>query len=244
MLKKSYFRILLVFGMVATLFFVSCVDTGVQPIPSSFDFQSQVAIVNLADGINTADFTLTTHSGENISFGAIPFGEQNSEGFKNVPAGSKTLSFNSESFKLNTEVDKKMRLFAVGSSTERSVVKFTERYTFQTKDDPSNNFLYRNDTAAVAFANGSTDLVITGIHAVSGTDTTALELSLELGDISGYQYLKAGNYSLDIFTNNSSGDGDTLISTFQAGNLAAKGRYTAVVFDKKVSLKSKVFVDD
>ncbi len=229
--------------MALAFFIVGCVDTSVQPIPSSFNFRSEVALVNFAEGVGAADFSMSTANGETISFGTLGFGEASSA-FLDVPAGSKTLKFNSESYKFNTEIDKKIRLFVVGTSADRKVVKFTQRYTFQTADDPSNNFLYPENMAGIALANGSSDAVVTKIHAVSSDVDTMISLPspLELGDIASYRYLKAGTYTLEIIAEGSAGD--TVITSFQTPSLSSKGRYTAAIYDVKASLKNKVFTDD
>lgn len=238
--KKSYIRILFLFGMALTLTIVSCVDTSVQPIPSTIDYRSEVKVVNFAQGVSSADFTMLNADGSKIQFGAIPFGnEDNASSFVDVPAGSKSLSFNSEEFKFSADVDKKIRIFVIGPSSERSVVKFTQRYIFQTKDDAAKNGLYRADTAAIAFFNGSVDAVISGIQAVSSTVDTTFEFSpsLEIGDAANYSYLKAGNFTMNVLS------GDSTISVIQV-NLEPQKRYTAAVYDTQASLKNKVFIDD
>ena len=241
--KNSYIRILLTFGMSLAFLMVGCVDTSVQPIPTTLNYRSQVKIVNLAPDVASADFSMTTHAGETISFGTIAYGDESAGAFKDVPAGSKELQFNSESLKVNTEVDKKMRLFVVGAnSTDRNIIKVNQRYTFQTKDDPTNSSLYRADTAAIAFANGSSDLAITKIQAVSADADTTLAIALGYGNVANHQYIKAGDYTINIISKTAAGN-DTVMTSFQA-TLAAKGRYTAVVYDNKASLKNKVFTDD
>ena len=242
--KNSYIRILLTFGMSLAFLMVGCVDTSVQPIPSTLDYRSEVKIVNLAPDIASADFSMTTHAGETISFGTIAYGDESAGAYKDMPAGSKELKFNSESLKVNTEVDKKMRLFVVGANaTDRDVIKVNQRYIFQSKDNSADSSLYRADTAAIAFANGSTDLAITKIKAVSGDVDTTLAIALGYGNVANHQYLKAGDYTISIISNNMAGDADSVMTSFQA-NLAAKGRFTAIVYGSKASLQSKVFTDD
>ncbi len=237
--KKSYIRILLLFGMALIFSIVGCVDTSVQPIPSTIDYRSEVKVVNFAQGVGSADFVLRNADGTTLQFGTIPFGDEDNaaSSFMDVPAGSKTLSFNSESFQFSVEVDKKVRLFVVGPSSDRSVVKMTQRYLFQTKDDQ--NDLFRPDTAAVAFFNGSVDVTVDAIHAVSADVDTTLEFStpVELGDAVPYRYLKAGSYSMEVIA------GEDTVATFQA-NLESQKRYTAAIYDTQANLKSKVFTDD
>ncbi len=242
--KNSYIRILLTFGMSLVFLMVGCVDTSVQPIPSKIDYRSQVKIVNLAPDISTADFTLVTHAKKTISFGTIAYGDESAGDYKDIPAGSKQLQFNSETLKLTTEVDRRMRLFVVGATAaDRDVIKMDDRYIFQKKDDPGSKMLYRPDTAAVAFANGSPGLAITKINAVSADVDTTLAIALGYGSVANHQYLKAGDYTINIISNNKAGNGDSVVTSFQAG-LTAKGRFTAVIYGNKTSLQNKVFTDD
>ncbi len=242
--KNSYIRILLTFGMSLAVLMVGCVDTSVQPIPTTLNYRSQVKIVNLAPDIASAEFSLTTHAKETISFGTIAYGDESSGDFKDIPAGSKELKFNSESLKVNTEVDKKMRLFVVGATpADRNIIKVNQRYIFQTKDDPTNKSLYRPDTAAIAFANGTSDVAITKIQAVAGDVDTTLSIALGVGSVANHQYIKAGDYTISIMSNNKAGDADSVLTSFQA-NLSAKGRYTAIIYGSKAGLHNKVFTDD
>ena len=241
--KKSYIQKLLILGMALAFFIVGCVDTSVQPIPSSFNFRSEVALVNFAEGVGSADFTMSTSNGETITFGTLAFGAASSN-FEDVPAGSKTLRFNSESYKFNTEIDKKIRVFVVGTSAERKVVKFTQRYTFQSASNPADSSLYPENMTNLAFLNGSPDAEITKINAISsGGDTIVFSSSpLELGDIVSYQHLNAGTYTLDIISQGTAGD--TVITSIQTPPLNVKGRYTAAIYGMAASLNNKVFTDD
>lgn len=242
--KKSYIQILLILGMTLTLLLAGCVDTSVQPIPSSFNFRSEVSLVNFAEGVNSAEFTMSSANGETVSFNTVAYGEASSS-FLDVPAGSKTLMFNSESYKFNTEIDKKIRLFVVGTSADRKVVKFTQRYTFQTKSDPTSSSLYPEGMAGLAFFNGSSDAVVTKVHAVSADVDTMIAYAspLETGDFSNYKYLKAGTFTIDVIADNGLAE-DTVITSFQTQGLSSKGKYTAAIYDVKTNLKNKVLTDD
>ena len=242
--KKSY--ILALLGMALAVSIVGCVDTSVQPIPSTIDYRSHVKLVNFADGVSSADFTMENADGSTISFGAIAFGNEDakSSSFNDIPAGSKTLLFGTESLKLTTDVDQQIRLFILGPAADRTYTKVTQRYIFQTQDDPSNSAMYRPDTAGISIFNGSIDAVIDEIHAVSTdaegnivVDTTFSDLGLELGAGTAYKYLKAGNYNISVLS------GSDIISTIQV-NTESKKRYTAAIYDVLASLKNKVFTDD
>jgi len=245
MLKDNKIVLLFIVGISFMLLLAGCVDTSVNPIPSSFNFRSQVNVVNFAVGVDNASISMKAADGETISFGAVALGAESPSGsFKDVPAGSKIMSFNSESFKFNTEVDKKMRLFVIGAdSSNRQVVKFTQRYIFQTKGDPSNDFLYRKDTSAIGFVNGSPDAKVDSISFVSSDSTIAnttisFPSSLKLGSVGGYWYVKAGTYTVNIIF------GDSVLTSINSTKLNAQKRYTIAVYDTAGSLKNKVFTDD
>ena len=239
--KNSYIRILLLFGMALVITLTGCVDTSVNPIPSTIDYRSNIKVVNFAEGVSSADFNMTTPDGTTIALGTIAFGNEDHAGsaFMDIPAGSKTLTFNSESYRFSTEVDKKIRVFIVGSTVDkRDIVKFSQRYIFQTSDDPSNSSIYRQDSAAVAFINGSSDAVIDQIDAVASSGTTTISsASLEQGDMVSYTYLKAGQYTFNFMS------GDSTISSLQT-TVASQKRYTAAVYGTSSSLQNKVFTDD
>ncbi len=238
MLEKSKIQILLILSFSIVLFLVGCVDTSVNPIPDSFNFRSQVKVVNLAGQSATID--LINKSGDKTSFGTVAFGAESQGGFKDIPAGSKTLMFNSESYKVTTETDRKIRLFVMGAtSSERHVVKLTERYIFQTKNSPNNEDLYPKDSAVVAFINGSFDASIDGLHATAnGIDTTiTFASSVAPGKGMGGIQLKAADYTIGLMI------GDSTYTSFPA-KLGSQNRYTAVAYDSTNNLKGNIFLDD
>jgi len=240
MLKNSKIQILLILSLGIVLFLAGCVDTSVNPIPSSLNYRSQVKVVNFATGVASATIKLQDKSGSVTSFGAVAYGAENGGGFKDIPAGNKTLLFNNgESYKLSADTDIKMRVFILGSSSDRRVAKLTERYIFQTKDSPNSENLYPSDSAAVNFMNGSSDASIDGFIATAqGGDTTVtFSAALESGHAVSNVKLKAGSYDFYVLS-----AGDTL-ATFKTV-LGARSRYTAAVYGSSTTLKGKVFKDD
>lgn len=239
MLKNSKIQILLILSLGIVLILAGCVDTSVNPIPSSLNYRSQVKVVNFATGVASATIQLQDKSGSKTSFGAVAYGAENGGGFKDIPAGNKTLLFNSESYKLSADTDIKMRVFILGSSSDRSVAKLTERYIFQTKNSPNSENLYPSDSAAVNFMNGSSDASIDGFIATAqGGDTTVtFSSALESGNAVSNVKLKAGSYDFYVLS-----AGDTL-ATFKTV-LGARSRYTAAVYGSSTTLKGKVFTDD
>ncbi len=245
MLKNNGLKIVIFLGIGLLLFLASCVDTSVNPIPSSFDFKSQVNIVNLAEGVSQAAVSLKSKDGSTDNFGPVAFGAESPAGsFKEVSAGTKTIIFNhnntTEKFQFSAETDKKMRVFVYGPAGERDIYRHVERYIFQTKDAENNEHLYPKDSAQVAFFNGSSDAVVAGLEAVGGGVDTLLSFAKDtkMGMAAPYSQLKAGSYTFYVI----SAASDTLTS-FSA-KLESKKRYTAVVYDVIANIKTKVFTDD
>src|SRR5512146_723080 len=99
-----------------------CVDTSVQTIPSSINYESQTTFVNLVTGVGAASFTI---NGQSVNIG---FGEESS--VLTVPSGSKNVSVTYASgsgnpksyiFSLDTEI--KFRVFFVGTDSASDAVR-------------------------------------------------------------------------------------------------------------------------
>ena len=230
-------RLLLAIGICTVVFIAGCVDTDVNPIPSSIDYQSQLKIVNLVSGAGQATLTLNGQSLGTVDFGSEVPGSGSA--FLTVGAGSKTLaatfaSATSQSYQFALETDYKYRVFLVGTASSNNAVRVAQRYIWQTKDSQNGAKLFPADTGWVAIFNGSPDAVLNSVS-INGTSTS-------LGNLvsgKGYKYIKlaAGNYTFDVTY-----DTDQHI-TFDY-TVASKGRYTAVIYDAAASIKNAVLVDD
>ncbi len=264
MRKADRIKLSVIVGVSLLAFVVGCVDTAVQPIPTSIDYRSQISVVNLTVGTGTAavsvygakagvvngdslvnniDYSSALLSGS-LTLGAIA----PTAAYQDVPAGSKAIvvSYTSaakDTFKLTTDTDYKMRLFIIGDNSAggRSVVKSTERYIFQTPGSSSGAKLFPDGYGWVRFFNGSPDVGTVGDVVVKGgkLDTT-FSVSAGFGKGSA-SYLKLASGTAYSFTVRSSAK-DTLTTFSQTP--ASKGRYTAIIYDAKASLKNKVLTDD
>lgn len=229
---------------ISLLFFLAgCVDTGVQVIPSTIDFTSQVKIVNLAAGMGTANITMKTESGKSIPFSAITFGSKSP--LTTVPSGSAKLyiTYNTggpDTIQILAQTYYKMNFFLISSDGKKgTVIPNVSRY-IQSAGDTS---IYKKGLAQISFFNGSPDGSLTSVSSVLGNDTSAitLESSLGLGEGSGsYMELKPGNYTFIL----TASDGTTDFQTKVTANLTEKNRYTVIVYDKASSIKSTVLTDD
>lgn len=238
-MKIPYKRLLLTMSIWTVVFIAGCVDTSVQPIPSSIDYKSQIKIVNLVSGAGTATLTLNDQSLGSVDFGSEIPGTQS--GFLSVPAGSKTLSASftsaaSKSFQFAATTDYKIRIFLVGTAASNDLVSNSQRYIWQTKDSDNGKALFPADTGWVAFFNGSPDAILDSVT-INGTTLIGFDSPLAMGKGAGYVKLKSGSYSFDVLYN------DSLHVTFNY-NLESKGRYTAVIYDAAASIRNAVFVDD
>ena len=221
------------------VFIAGCVDLSVQPIPGSINYSSQIKIVNLVSDAGTATLTLNSQSLGSVDFGSEIPGSQSD--FLTIPAGNKTLSASftsaaSKDFLFATATDYKLRIFLVGTAATNELVTDYQRYIWQTPGSNNGTALFPADTGQVAFFNGSPDAILNSVT-INGTTTIEFESPLEMGDGTSYIMLKSGNYSFNVLYN------DSLHTTFDY-DLAAKGRYTAVIYDAAASIKNVVFIDD
>jgi len=243
-MRKADKNKLLVIVSISLLFFLAgCVDTGVQVIPSTIDFTSQVKIINLAAGMGTANVSLKTASGKTIPFSAIAFGSKSP--LTAVPSGSAKLyvtytTGGPDTIQVLAQTYYKMNFFIVSADGKKgSVVANLSRY-IQSAGDTS---IYKKGVAQVSFFNGSPDGSLTSVSSVLGSDTSAiaLESSLAMGEGSStFVGLKPGNYKFIL----TASDGTTDSQTIVTANLTEKNRYTVIVYDKMSSIKSTILTDD
>lgn len=229
---------LLVFLYFTTVFFAGCVDTSVNPIPSSIDYSSQMKVVNLATGAGSANITLDGQALGSVSFGGeIP---GSGSGFLTIPSGSRNLvaafdNGQSKTIRFSATTDYKFRAFLVGDANDPSLVLVNQRYIWQTKDSENGQKLFPADTAWVSIFNGSPDVTVNSIEI--GSELTEFETALESGKGSPYIKNAAGNFTVTITYN----DTETLSFDF---SFNAKNRYTVALYDAAAQLKYAVLVDD
>lgn len=228
----------MVFLYFATVFFVGCVDTSVNPIPDRIDYSSQMKVVNLATGAGSANLTLNSQSLGSVSFGGELPGS--SSPFLTVPSGSKSLvvSFDngqSKEFRFSAVTDYKFRAYIYGSSSDPTIAVVNQRYIWQTKDSENGRDLFPADTAWVSVFNGSPDISINSIEI--GTELTEFDSPVESGKSSAYVKNAAGTFDIIITYNNT----ETLTVNY---SLNAKSRYTIALYDESANIKYAVLVDD
>jgi hypothetical protein len=243
MSKADKNKILYIISISLLLFLNSCIDTGVENIPQSIDYMSQVKFVNAVPGSGPVTITVNSEQIGTAEPGAeTPAGSA----FKVVPAGAKTINAgfpnSAYTFNLSTDTEYKMRIFITSNGTDVTATKSLQRYIWQEKGTASGQPLYPPDTAQVAIFNASPDVAIDeiGIHSSSEDRTISLEAAVAYR--SGIPYIKlaapaATDYQLYVIQ-----EGDTL-STISL-NVSPQSRYTAVIYDNSSDLKNSVFIDD
>lgn len=238
-MRIPYKRLLVAISICTVVFIAGCVDTDVNPIPSSIDYQSQMKVVNLVQGAGTATLTLNGQSLGTADFGSEVPGP--SSAFLNVPSGSKTLnatfaSATAKSYQFAATTEYKMRVFLVGTAAENEIVVKNQRYIWQTKDSENGKALFPEGIGQVSIFNGSPDAVINSVT-MTGPDTVTVTQELSMGQAISYTPLEAGAYTFDVLYNTD----QHLIFNY---TLSSKGRYTAAIYDVAASVKNAVFVDD
>ena len=230
-------RLLIAISVLTVVFIAGCVDTSINPLPSSVDYSSQISIVNLVSGAGTATLTL-----DGQSLGAVAFGSEypGQLPFLTVPSGNKVLgaSFTtaaSQEYRFAASTEYKQRIYLVGTAAKSEVVRVSQRYIWQTKDSPNGAALFPADTAWVAFFNGSPNALINGVT-INGDETT-FATPLATGKGASYIKLAAGSYTFDVLYD----DASHLTFDYTVGS---KGRYTTVLYDSAATLQSAVFIDD
>ncbi len=238
--KADKIKLLSLLGISLILFLSGCVDTSVQPIPSSIDYRSQVNFVNLAAGVGSAAVRMDLKSGGSIDFGSLALGNDSpSNSFKDIPAGAKTFYITysggkADTLKTSTETDTKMRLILIGDPSSRTLVKSVKGYIFATKADTN---IYPKNVAQVAFFNGSPDDTINTVKVVEGSKTSVMALPDNLTGSSSYTEFTPDTYTFSVTTGAGS-------EASKSVTLNSQGRYTVIVYDYLQNLKITVLTDD
>jgi hypothetical protein len=257
--KADRVKLIYFFSISLLIFLYGCIDTNVQVIPSSFDFRSQLKVVNLTSLGGAATVKVLDNTKKVVvTVSALNVGDEypgSGTAFIDIPAGTHTFisSFANISKTIDTVVqsldsDKKVRLFLIEKAdSTRKLISCFQRYTTQTKGSAYGKGLYPADSACVLFFNGASDISIAAIE-VKGTtgsatvfdSTITISKELSTGQASAYYKLKiASNYAITF----KDPDGNSsAVATFTP---QSQGRYSAVVYgSKSATYKSKVYTDD
>jgi hypothetical protein len=272
MRKADKIKLSVIVGVSLLAFVVGCVDTAVQPIPTTIDYKSDVNIVNLAAGTGAAtvnvyhavvdqnalaqntlqtkiDYSSATMSGTAIAMGStLP-----ASTYQEIPSGGLAVvvtyanSAAKDTFLLSADSQYKMRLFIVGdtSAAGRSLVKGAERYIWQTPGSTEGAQLFPAGSGWLKVFNGCPDTSITKISI--DIQDAATDSSYDKGDLT-FQNATAGDrsgyFQLPTGKNyNLIVTAGTTVDTV-AFTPASQKRYTAVVYDYAASLQVKILTDD
>jgi len=251
MKKQTTIKFVIFFGISLMFYLIGCVDTNVQPIPSQFDFRSQVKVVNVGYQ-GGADISLDGLTGGLVPFNTVAYGDESPTtlDFKDIAAGSKDLIIkygsSVDTFKLVTDTDAKLRIFLMGNDTTKRVArKSIERNIWQTKSSATDQNLYPVDSTFVAFMNGSPNasfdtLIVEG----ASIDTIAFSKSLGMADAAPYMKFAAGTATLHFISSSDtlSSGSHTLIS--KEFTFSSQSRNTCVIYHTIDDLKIKLYQDD
>lgn len=264
MRKADKIKLGVIVGVSLLAFVVGCVDTAVQPLPTSIDYKSEVNIVNLTTGTGTAtiaaynavvnqDSLMNNTLFTNIDYSSPAFSGTADIGsalpantYQTVGSGSKSIvvSYSNtarvDTFRLAFDTQYKMSVFLFGDSAAASgvYVKSTERYTWQTPGSTDGAALFPSGESAFRFVNGCPDASSLQIQIYAAANDSLIDFSdFNYQDVASYYQLTAGNYYFLIV-----GDNDVYDSV--AVSMGSMKRYTIVSYNDNANLQSKVLTDD
>jgi hypothetical protein len=268
MRKADKIKLSVIVGVSLLAFVVGCVDTAVQPIPTSINYNSDINVVNLTAGTGTAtvsvydavvdkdslavnvlttkiDYSSALLNGSSVAEGStVP-----TSAYQTVPAGGKAIvvtysntSVPADTFKLTTDTDYKMRLYIVGDASTggRSLVKSTERYIWQTPGSADGAALFPADSGWIRFFNGSVNAgSVSQVEIKGGSVDTTVAVALSFKGGSPYIQVPSGTaYTLFVTVGAN-------VDSSQTVTPGSKGRYTTVVYgDTTAGVQVKVLTDD
>jgi hypothetical protein len=251
MRKADKIKLSIIVGVSLLAFVVGCVDTAVNPLPTTINYQSEVSIVNLADSLTgTATINLygsvvdqdslalnvlatkIDYSSAQISGTGAPGSTVPASTYQSIPSGSKAIVVTyslvayKDTFRLATDSQYKMRIFIVGDTSAggRSYVKSDERYIFQTPGSTDGASLFPSGSGGLKVFNGmiAADTVsIKSMEIKGGAVDTTFGKDLAFASNTSYMQLPSGNYMLYVTTTNTA---DSV--AFTVGSMH---RYTAVI---------------
>lgn len=230
MKSKRQFTLLLLFLIwsVSSLCHFACVDINTTNI-SPKDYRSQVRFANLAPDVGSA--TSIRIDGE--AYGSLAFGEGGS--YKDISAGFRKLSIAfsqvaETSYTKIFETDRKGTMFIVGGGSPVEQLFATERYIFEAPGV--------SDGALVRVFHASPDAGTLRVTVKANGPPLALASGLGYKNATAYLKLIALSDTLTAISGT-----DTLVKNV-VYQFASNKRYTIAVYDRKKSIKHKIFVDD
>jgi hypothetical protein len=263
MRKADKIKLSVIVGVSLLAFVVGCVDTAVQPIPTTIDYKSDVNIVNLAAGTGVATVnvyhaivdqaaldtnslaTTINYSSATMSGTADLGSTLPASSYQEIPSGGIAIVVSyaniaaKDTFLLSADSQYKMRMFIVGdtSAAGRALIKSDERYTWQTPGSTEGAQLFPTGSGWLKVFNGSPDGTVSVDVQDAATDSSFDAADVGFSSAAGYFQLPSSkNYNL-IFTAGSTVD----TVAFTPGS---QKRYTAIVYNYAASLQVKVLTDD
>ena len=249
--KADKFKLLYIFGISLMFYFIGCVDTSVQNIPTTIDYQSQIQLVNLASAGGTATIDVVNADGSIDASTQLSVGSAypaDTQPFMDIPSGTKTFkvtfsnsSFNNE-FKLTIDTERKIRLLLYNpDANSADLIKLDERYIWQEKNSEHAGDLFPADTAQISFFNASPDVSVDSIY-VQGT-AIDLSSSLAVGKGTSYMFFDPASYTITFKKDTTDVGGNPNLATATI-NAQSKGKYSAVLYGTQGNLQAKVYTDD
>jgi hypothetical protein len=264
MRKADKIKLSIIVGVSLLAFVVGCVDTAVNPLPTTINYQSEVSVVNLTAGTGTAtinlygavvdqdslarnilatkiDYSSAQINGTGIAAGStVP-----ASNYQSIPSGSKAIVVTysgvayKDTFNLAADSQYKMRIFIVGDTSAggRSYVKSDERYIWQTPGSTDGASLFPSGSGWLKAFNGSPDGPVSIDVQDAATDSSYATATVDFSSGNNYLKLPSGkNYNLIVTAGSTV---DTV--AFTPGS---QKRYTVVSYDYAANLKVKVLTDD
>jgi hypothetical protein len=264
MRKADKIKLSVIVGVSLLAFVVGCVDTAVQPLPTSINYKSEVNIVNLTTGAGAATFTVYNATVNQdslanytlfapIDYSSIAFSGTADMGsalpastYQEVPSGSKSIVASyaniayKDTFRLAFNSQYKMSVFIFGDTSAggRTYYKSLERYTWQSPGSSDGAALFPSGESAFRFVNGCPDASSLQIQIYAAANDSLIDFGdFNYQDVVSYYQLAAGNYYFLIV-------GDNNVYDSVAVSMGSMKRYTIVSYDNNANLQSKVLTDD
>ncbi len=249
--KADKFKLLYIFGISLIFYFIGCVDTSVQNIPTSIDYHSQVQLINLAAHNGAATINIVNADGvAEGSTGQLNVGDAypaDGQPFMDLPSGTKTfnVTFTSgatASFKLTIDTERKIRLLLVNpDASTTNLIKGDERYTWQEKNSSNAGDLFPADTAQISFFNATPDATIDSAFVQGELQDIP---SLSVGKGTPYlMYTPPATFTITFKQDTTGAGGNPVLATATIG-AQSQGRYSAILFGTQGNLQAKVYTDD
>jgi hypothetical protein len=265
MRKADKIKLSVIVGVSLLAFVVGCVDTSVQSIPNTVNYNSEVAIVDLTVGTGTATISsygsvvdqdslatnvLTTKydwlnkitgiSGNMTMGSTLPADGS----FLTVPSGKKAFVVTytgiaaADTFQLSMVSNYKERFYLVGDTGQRQLIAGTQRYIWQTPGSTEGATLFPSGSGWLEVFNGSPDGTISVDVQDAATDSSydAADVAFSRATAGYFQLPSGKNYNLIVTA------GST-VDTVAFAPVSLK-RYTAIVYNNAASLQIKVLTDD